>query len=139
MSVQNIPPLPRGIGADNEQILRARQPLMSRSGRQYCYVPGLKIEVPPLLPAELHANGAFRDPKGFVGGGVIVMKIVDPVAPMRQPAVSQEKALDCIRRVFAIKDKSVSIDNDGQKRIIRNLAVIRKKYRQRLGAVRHGS
>jgi hypothetical protein len=45
---------------------------------------------------------------------------------MRQPAVSQEKALDGICRVSAINAKRVSIDNDGQKRIIRDLAVIRK-------------
>lgn len=56
--------------------------------------------------------------KHFMTFGVIVVEVVDPVTPLRWPAIGPERFLEQRRRIAAIDGNCLGVDEHRQARVI---------------------
>ena len=93
--------LVRRIGADDEKIARRLEAEMAGAGRQQGDVPRRDRDLVAARAAEHETRLSRGEAQHLVRVGVIVVKGIDAVAPLRRPAVAPEQILECRRRIAA--------------------------------------
>src|SRR6186997_1407114 len=98
---------------------------MADARRQHHHIACLKRQGLSLVAAELHTGLAAGDAKHFMGAGMEMQELVDPVAPGILPAVCGEQLLAKRRRVeSAAAAQHVAIVHQRQAWIVGCLAVV---------------
>jgi hypothetical protein len=82
------------ISADHKKILTAPKVAMARPSRQHSNISGVHCDFMPAFPAEHQAPLPSHKTQDLVRRGVVVVKIVDAIAPLRRPAVPLKSLLE---------------------------------------------
>ena len=90
----NVPMLIGRISANHQKVLAAPQVAMPCPGWQHGNVTGLHRDFAAAFSAQHQARMASRKSENLVRRGVVVVKIVDAIAPLRRPAVSLKSLLE---------------------------------------------
>src|SRR5687768_4107483 len=93
---------------------------MARPGGQEERIPCRKIDLPAALPAQEKPCLPSRHSERFVAIAVIMMEIIDAVAPLRRPTITGEAVLDHGCRIPAARRKGCRIDQHRQPWIVRD-------------------
>src|SRR4051812_6661160 len=86
------------VRAHDAEIFTRRDQLVRGARGQYEHVAAREADALSEWPAELQARSARVAAQHFMGGAVIVVIVVDAVAPATRPAVAGECLLDRARR-----------------------------------------
>lgn len=82
-----------GIGSDDEEVLRGGDAAVASSGGEDEDISGVDGDRLASFAAEDEVGVAVGEAQYLVGGGVVVVEGVDPVAPLGRPSVGGEGAL----------------------------------------------
>ena len=115
--------LVRRIGADNEEVARRLAAEMAGAGRQQDDIPRRDGDLVAARAAEHETRTAGGEAQHLVRVGVIVVKGVDPVAPLGRPAVAPEQILECRCRIAPRNGHGLAIEQHRQAWIVRHPAV----------------
>lgn len=107
------------IGAYDGKIFVRAEITVPRAGRKHGDVTPTHLDCPGLRASEHQACGTVGKAQNLVSQAVIVVKRVNPVAPLRRPAVMGEQVL--VHRLTVRPGfERVAIHDDGKIRIVRN-------------------
>jgi len=107
----DVPAAAFGIGADYAQVV-AFDVLMPNPGRYDDDVARVDLHLPALFAAEVYEGRAGIDAQHFMGGAVIVMKGIDPVAPGIGPVVGGEGVFEPAGAVVFAGGEDVPIEEE---------------------------
>ena len=85
--------------------------------------PALTRASRPPGTAEQEARTARREAEDLVRRGVVVVEVVDPVAPLRRPALAPEESLEGGGGIGGAGDDGRPVEEDRQVGIVRHPAV----------------
>ena len=105
---------------------------MPGAGGQDDDIAGADGNLVATFAAEDQARLAGREAEDLVGGRVVVVKFVDPVAPLRRPAVALEKSL-ARRGSVTGSTQNAPIEQHWEFLVVRYPAVLLKMQDFRLG------
>ena len=108
----------RRIRTDDEKIRTALQPAVAGAGGQHNYVASLHCDLVSIGSAQHEAGVAGGESQYFMRGGVVMMKVVDAVAPLGRPAVSQEGFFECGGGIGAAGNQLTMVDENGKMIIV---------------------
>ena len=111
------------IGADDEKIARRLEAEMAGARRQQGDVPRRDRDLVAARAAEHETRAAGGEAQHLVHVGVIVVKGIDPVAPLGRPAVAPEQILERRCRIAARDGHGLAIEQHRQAWIVRHPAV----------------
>ena len=114
----DVPGLMGWIRTNDEKIRTALQPAVSGTGGQYYDVACFYGEFVPIWSAEHEAGVAGGESQHFVCSGVVMMKVVDAVAPLGRPAVPQEGLFECGGRIGSARNRLTMVDENGKMIIV---------------------
>lgn len=117
----DIPVFVRWVSADDEEVCGGLDAAVASPGGKYEDVACVHGDRLAAISAEDEVGVAGREPQNFVRSGVIVMKVVYAVAPLRRPAVGGEESFHCFGEIVA-SWKGVAVEKDGE-RAVRHPAV----------------
>jgi hypothetical protein len=113
---------------------------MSGSNRQHGNVARLDDRLAPIRTSQDEARPAGGKSENLMSGRMIVMKVVDAVAPLRRPSVAREDGLEERSWIVAGDLDRVLVEEHRKARIVRDPAVPPKNEILRRGlAGRPGS
>jgi len=97
----DVPVFVLRVGADDEEVVGGSDAAVAGSCREHNYVAGVNGDRFAAFAAENQISVAGGEAQHLVRGGVIVMEIVDSVAPLRRPLVGGEEVLHCFCEIVA--------------------------------------
>ena len=128
------------VGADNQEIVTGFKVAVTGSGGEDGYISGLDGDLAPVFSAKHQTGVAGREAEDFMGSGVIVVEIVDAVAPLRRPAVTLEDLLEDGCGIGIAGSDGGAVEQDGETLVVRHPAVAGKVEEFWLhGALKGGS
>src|ERR1035437_93876 len=110
----DVPVLAGWIGAYDQEIGAAAEVAVAGAGGEHYNIACLYRKLMAVFAAEDEAGVGGGGSQNFVCRGVVVMEVVNPIAPLRRPAVAGEGGLEYRRRVHACDNEGVPIDEDGK-------------------------
>jgi hypothetical protein len=108
----DVPGLLRRICADDEEVGRGLEPTMPCSGGEHNDVASSKGKLVATRTSKNDARAAGCYSENLVGGRVVVVKVVDAVAPLGRPAVSKEGSLELRSGIGCGQIESAVIEQD---------------------------
>jgi hypothetical protein len=82
------------IRADNQKITARVDSAMSRACRQNGHIAWQDFHFAPILPTENQARFPSCESENLVSGRVVVVVVVDSIAPLRRPSIARERSLE---------------------------------------------
>jgi len=110
-----------GIGSDDEEVIRGGDAAVAGAGGENEDISGLDGDGLATFAAEDEVGVTTGEAQDLVGGGMIVVEGVDPVAPLRRPSVGGKGALHVSGQV-AVGFEHTSIEQN-RKRAVGHPAV----------------
>ncbi len=88
------------IATDHQQISARLETAMPGSGREHSDVACGNRHFSTRWSAEQQARPARSESQHLMRGGMVMMKGINPIAPLRRPAVFLEETFQCLRGLF---------------------------------------
>ncbi|WP_168694388.1 hypothetical protein [Sphingomonas flavalba] len=114
----DVPILFLRVSADNEEIAADRQPAMVGADRQHQSIDGADFKLATAGAAEQQRAVACRHAKCFVRGRVIIVIILDRIAPLGQLSMIAEQLLDALCSFLALGFDRVAIEQDREPLVV---------------------
>ena len=95
----DVPVLDFRVGADDEEVGGGIDAAVYGAGGEYDDVACVDSDGLAALSAEDEVGLAGGEAQDFVCGGVVMMEVVDAVAPLWRPAIGGEEALHRVREI----------------------------------------
>jgi hypothetical protein len=118
--------LARRIGADDQEIRRGGETAMTRAGRQEDDVACADEDLASAFAAEEKTRRASDKAEDFVSGGVIVVEVIDTVAPLRWPPVTFEERFAGGGGIGAAAVEHTAVEQNREAFVVRNPEVTRE-------------
>src|SRR5437879_10386199 len=112
----DVPVFVLGVGADDQEVGGGLDAAVASAGGEYEDIAGVDGDGFAPFSAEDEVGVAGGESQDFVRGGVVVVKVIDSVAPLWRPAVGSEEALHFVREITACW-KGVAVEQDGQRAV----------------------
>jgi hypothetical protein len=132
----DVPVLVLRVGADDQEVLGGRDAAMAGSSGQNKNIARMNRYRLAAFSTEDQVSMARSEAKHLVRGGVVVMKVIDAIAPLRRPSVHGEEALH-FRSEILTDGHDAAIEEDGQRAVwhpaIRfEMKLLRRRHRRNL-------
>jgi hypothetical protein len=101
------------VGAYDEEVIGGRDAAVAGSRGKHGDIPGADGDGGSLLPAEHDLGVPCGEAENLVSGGVIVVKVVDAVAPLWGPAVAGEELLHLLSEAGS-DGKDLAVEEYGE-------------------------
>jgi GNAT superfamily N-acetyltransferase len=124
-SPANVPVLPGRICAHNEEVIAGLQPAMPGTRRQHGHVSRSNPHLSPVLATQHEPRRSGDKAQHLVRSGVVMVKIVHAVSPLRRPSVPAKYLLEISRRVCVSHLNGASIEKYRQMLVVRHPPVSR--------------
>jgi hypothetical protein len=111
------------IGADDEEIGRSRKAAVAGARGKKDNVAGVDADLTPTFAAEEQACRPGNEAEDFVRCGMVVVEIVNAVAPLRRPFVATKERFACGGGIVVAKIRDTAVEQHGQALVIRNPAI----------------
>jgi len=129
----DVPGFAGWVGADDEEVGRGGEAAVAGAGGEDGDVAGADDDlaagglvgcgVGVGWAAEDEVRGAGGEAEDLVGGGVVVVEVVDAVAPLRGPAVLLEGALHHGSKIRRVRIKRLAVEQHRQRGVVGDPAV----------------
>ncbi len=96
---------------------------MARARRQYRDVPRRDHHLMPVLASQHQPSATAREAENLVSGGMIVMKVIHTIPPLRGPSVPTEFGLHLRSQLFGRSLSYCAINQNRKIRIVRHPAI----------------
>jgi hypothetical protein len=110
----DIPLLIGRIDADDEKIGGGREAAVAGVGGEHGDVADVDGDFVAVFASEHQVRGARDEAEDLVRGRVVVVKVVDAVAPLRRQSVAGEDGLKGRSGIVALALQCAAIEEDGQ-------------------------
>jgi hypothetical protein len=110
----NIPMLVGRVGTDDKEIPACLYFAMPSTGRQDDNITGLDFESVSILAAQHQLGVPACKAEHFMRRRMVMVKIVNAVAPLRRPTITLELRFEECSRVAALNCDGVPIEQDRQ-------------------------
>jgi len=114
------------ISAHHKKILAAPKVAMTRPSRQHSNISGVHCDFIPAFSAQHQARLPSRKAQNFVRRGVVMVKIVDAIAPLRWPAIALKSLLENQGWIGPRGLKGAMIDHDWEALVVGHPSVARE-------------
>ena len=95
----DIPVFVLWVGADDEEVCGGLDAAVASAGGEYEDIACVHGDRFAAFSAEDEVGVAGGETQNFVRGGVVVVKVVYAVAPLRRPAVGGEESFHCVGEI----------------------------------------
>jgi hypothetical protein len=112
----DVPVFVGWVSADDEEVIGAFDATVAGAGGEYENIARLDGDRFAAFAAEDEVGVAGAESQDFVRGGVVVVKVVDSVAPLWRPAVGSEEVFHFVREIIVCW-KGVAVEQDGQRAV----------------------
>ncbi len=119
----DIPVLLRRIRPDHQKIRRLRQLAMPGARRQQRHVARIHRLLMPARPTQHQPRRPCHKPQHLMRRRVVMMKRINPIPPLRRPAIRLEYPLARTRRIAA-RRQNATVEQHRQPFIIRHPSVL---------------
>jgi hypothetical protein len=116
----NVPMLIRRIGADDQKVVARVEPAMPGSNWQNSNVARFHDYLAPIWTSKHEARAAGSKSQNLMRRRMVVMDVVNAVAPLRRPSVASEGGFEQRSGIIAGDHDRVLVEEHGKARIVRD-------------------